>query len=184
MTVFKRLIAYMKPYWWRIAIAALASSAYGGLDAAFAYMVEPLLKKIFVTKDVFIFSILPAAIILVFVLRGLFRFLNDYFMKTAGQLAVQDVRNEIYKKNIHLGLRFFSRHQTGSLMSRVGTDVGMMQDGVASIITGVFRDGIGLVGLLGVIIYRDWQLALISILVIPLSIYPAKIIGTKIKKNA
>ena len=99
MTVFKRLLLYMKPYWWRIVLAALASSAYGGLDAAFAYMVEPLLKKIFVSKDIFIFTILPFAIILIFVFRGICRYLNDYFMRTAAQLAVQDVRNEIFKKD-------------------------------------------------------------------------------------
>src|SRR5450432_2939079 len=91
MSVFKRLILYMKPYWWRILLAALASSAYGGLDAAFAYMMEPLLKKIFMTKDMFIFSFLPIAIILIFVFRAVCRYINDYCMNTAAQLAVQDV---------------------------------------------------------------------------------------------
>ena len=184
MAVFKRLLLYMKPYWWRIVLAALASSAYGGLDAAFAYMVEPLLKKIFVTNDVFIFSILPLAIILIFVFRGICRYLNDYFMRTAAQLAVQDVRNEIFRKNIVLDLNFFHRNQTGSLMSRIVNDVAMMQDGVGGIVTGLFRDAIGLVSLIGVIFYRDWHLAIISILVIPLSIYPAQYLGKKIKLNA
>ncbi len=174
----------MKPYWWRIVLAALASSAYGGLDAAFAYMVEPLLKKIFVTNDMFIFSILPFIIILIFVFRGICRYLNDYFMRTAAQLAVQDVRNEIFRNNIVLDLSFFHRNQTGSLMSRIVNDVAMMQDGVGGIVTGLFRDAIGLVSLIGVIFYRDWHLAIISILVIPLSIYPAQFLGKKIKLNA
>ncbi len=184
MAVFKRLLLYMKPYWWRIVLAALASSAYGGLDAAFAYMVEPLLKKIFVTNDMFIFSILPFIIILIFVFRGICRYLNDYFMRTAAQLAVQDVRNEIFRNNIVLDLSFFHRNQTGSLMSRIVNDVAMMQDGVGGIVTGLFRDAIGLVSLIGVIFYRDWHLAIISILVIPLSIYPAQFLGKKIKLNA
>ena len=184
MTVFKRLLMYMKPYWWRILLAALASSAYGGLDAAFAYMVEPLLKKIFVSKDVFIFSILPVVILLIFLFRGICRYLNDYYMRTAAQLAIQDVRNEIFRKNIFLDLNFFHRNQTGSLMSRIVNDVSIMQEGVGGIISGVFRDVLGLVSLLGVIFYRDWQLAIISILVIPLTIYPAQILGKKIKLNA
>jgi subfamily B ATP-binding cassette protein MsbA len=174
----------MKPYWWRILLAALASSAYGGLDAAFAYMVEPLLKKIFMTKDMFIFSFLPFAIILIFVFRAVCRYINDYFMNTAAQLAVQDVRNEIFRKNVFLDLKFFHRNQTGSLMSRVVNDVAAMQNGVGEIVSGVFRDAIGLVSLLGVIFYRDWQLALISILVIPLTIYPASILGKKVKITA
>jgi subfamily B ATP-binding cassette protein MsbA len=145
MPVFKRLALYMKPYWWRILLAALASSAYGGLDASFAYMVEPLLKKIFVSKDTFIFSILPLIIILIFLFRGICRYLNDYFMRTAAQLAVQDVRNEIFRKNIFLDLNFFHQNQTGSLMSRIVNDVAIMQEGVGGIISGVFRDVIGLV---------------------------------------
>lgn len=174
----------MKPYWWRILLAALASSAYGGLDAAFAYMVEPLLKKIFMSKDVFIFSFLPLAIILIFVFRAICRYANDYFMNTAAQLAVQDVRNEIFKKNIYLDLSFFYRNQTGSLMSRIVNDVAAMQNGVGGIVSGIFRDAIGFFSLLGVIFYRDWQLALISILVIPLTIYPASILGKKMKRTA
>ena len=184
MPVFKRLILYMKPYWWRILLAALASSAYGGLEGAFAYMVEPLLKKIFMTKDMFIFSFLPLAIILIFVFRAICRYVNDYFMNTAAQLAVQDVRNEIFRKNIVLDLQFFNRNQTGSLMSRIVNDVAVMQNGVAEMVSGLFRDTIGLISLLGVIFYRDWQLALISFLVIPLTIYPANILGKKIKLTA
>ena len=184
MPVFKRLILYMKPYWWRIVLAALASAAYGGFDAAFAYMIEPLLKKIFMTKDLFIFSFLPLAIILIFVFRALCRYLNDYFMGTAAQLAIQDVRNEIFRKNIFLDLQFFHRNQTGSLMSRVVNDVAAMQNGVGEIVSGVFRDAIGLISLLCVIFYRDWQLALITFLVIPLTIYPANILGKKIKTAA
>lgn len=174
----------MKPYWWRVLLAALASSAYGGLDAAFAYMVEPLLKKIFMTKDMFIFSFLPVAIILIFVFRAVCRYLNDYFMNTAAQLAVQDVRNEIFRKNVFLDLKFFHRNQTGSLMSRIVNDVAAMQNGVGEIVSGVFRDAIGFFSLIGVIFYRDWQLALISILVIPLTIYPASILGKKMKLTA
>lgn len=174
----------MKPYWWRIVLAALASSALGGLDAAFAYLIEPLLKKIFMSKDMFVFSFLPGAIILLFVFRAVCRYINDYFMGTAAQLAVQDVRNEIFRKNILLDLKFFYHNQTGSLMSRIVNDVGSMQNGVGDIVSGVFRDSIGLVSLLGVIFYRDWQLALISILVIPLTIYPASILGKKIKSMA
>ena len=174
----------MKPYWWRIVIAALASAAFGGMNGAFAYLVEPLLKKIFMTKDMMIFSILPLGIVILFLMRGICRFTNDYFMRTAGQLAVQDVRNDIYSHNIYLGLRFFGRHQTGELMSRVLNDVSVMQEGVGNIITCVFRDGLGVLSLLGVLFYRNWQLAIISFLVIPLTIYPAQLIGKKLKNIA
>ena len=69
-------------------------------------------------------------------------------------------------------------------MSRALNDVNMMQSGVGSVITGVFRDGLSAVSLLGVIFYRDWKLALISFIVIPVIIYPAQKIGKRIKRLA
>ena len=181
MKQFKRLLAYSRPYWWRLVIAAIASLAVGSMDGAFAYLVEPVLKRIFSGKDMLIFSLLPLGIILLFVIKGLCRYTNDYFMRTAGQLAVQDVRNEIYSRNMRLGLGFFMRHPTGTLMSRVTSDVTAMQEGVASMTTGLFRDSVSAIGLLGVIFYRNWLLALITFAVIPLTVLPARKIGKKIK---
>ncbi|HJV33749.1 lipid A export permease/ATP-binding protein MsbA [Geomonas sp.] len=182
--VFFRLLGYSRPYAWRIALAAVGSLGVGGMDGAIAYLVEPVLKKIFSGQDMRIFYLLPFGIVLMFMLRGLCRYTNDYFICTAGQLAVQDVRNEVYDRQMHLSLGFFHRHGAGSLMSRVLTDVGMMQDGVAQVINGLFRDVISSVSLLCVLFYRDWKLALISIVVIPLTVLPAQKIGKRIKTLA
>ena len=181
MKTFGRLIRYSKPYLWRIVIAAVASLGVGAMDGTFAYLVEPVLKKIFADKDLFVFTLLPIGIIALFLLRGACRFINEYFMGTAGQLAIQDVRNEVYSRTMRLSLGFFHRQTTGGLMSRVLSDVSAMQDGVATIVSGVFRDGISALSLLGVVFYRNWQLALISFVVIPLSVYPAQMIGRRIK---
>jgi ATP-binding cassette, subfamily B, bacterial MsbA len=175
------LISYCRPYWWRILLAAVGSLGVGGMDGAFAYLVEPVLKKIFSGKDTQIFFLLPFGIIALFALRGACRYTNEYFIRTAGQLAVQDVRNDIYKKNMALSIGFFNKQPTGALMSRIMNDVTMMQEGVANIITGLFRDGFSAVSLLSIIFYRNWKLALISFLVIPLTVYPAQKIGRKIK---
>ena len=161
MELFKRLISYSKAYWRRLLIAALASIGVGAMDGAFAWMVEPLLNKIFTEKKLFILTLLPLGIILLFLFRGTCRFLNDYFMKTAGQLAVQKIRNEVYEKSMRLSLGFFNKQSTGVLMSRILNDVNAMQDGVANIITGFFRDGFSALSLLTVIFYRNWQLAII-----------------------
>jgi subfamily B ATP-binding cassette protein MsbA len=117
-----------------------------------------------------------------FVLRGLCRFTNEYFMGTAGQLAIQKVRAEVYRCTMGLSIGFFHRHTTGGLMSRVLSDVGAMQSGVANVVTGLFREGISAISLLCVVFYRDWKLAIISFIVIPISVYPAQKLGKRIKK--
>ena len=184
MNNFKRVLHYCAPYWWRIALAALASLAVGSIDGSIAYLVEPVLKRIFSGKDMLIFSLLPVGVILLFIIKGVCRFANDYFMRTAGQLTVQDVRNEIYSHTMRLGLGYFTRQPTGALMSRVTNDVTMMQEGVGSVVTGLFRDTFSAAALLGVVFYRNWQLALITFVVIPLTAVPAQTIGKRIKKNS
>jgi len=184
MKNFKRILSYCRPYWWRIALAAVASLAVGSIDGAIAYLVEPVLKKIFTQKDELIFMLLPVGVVTLFVIKGICRFTNDYFMRTAAQLSVQDVRNQIYSHNMRLGLGFFTRHPTGSLMSRVTNDVNVMQDGVGSVVSGIFRDTFSAIALLGVVFYRNWELALITFVAIPATAWPAQKIGKKIKTIA
>jgi subfamily B ATP-binding cassette protein MsbA len=182
MNTFKRLLSYSRPYWLRILFAVVGSSIVGGMDALFAYLSGPIVKQLFATKDWLLLQLLPIVIISIFLVRGLARYLNDYFIRTSGQLAIQDIRNELYRKNMFLGLGYFSRNQTGALMSRVLNDVGLMQEGVANIVTGLFRDGLGAVFLLGMIFYLNWKLALIAFLVLPATVYPAQKIGKRIKR--
>jgi len=184
LETFFRVLQYSRPYWWRIAIAMVATLGVSATDGAIAYLVAPLLQKIFTEKDLTIFYLLPFAVIIVFIFRGICRYVYDYFITTAGQLAVQDIRADIYQKNIFLSLRFFNNNSTGMLMSRILNDVGVMQNGVANIVTGVIRDGFTALGLLGVVFYRNWQLALISLVVIPLTLLPAQKIGKRIKNYA
>ncbi len=184
MESLKRLLHYSRPYWWRIVIAALASLTVGGMDGVFAYLSGRIVKQLFIQKNWQILGYLPLAIIIIFLVRGLGRYVNDYFIRTAGQLAIQDIRNEVYRRNIHLSLGFFGRHPIGALMSRIMNDVSMMQEGVANVITGIFRDGFGALFLLGVIFYLNWKLAIIAFFVLPATIYPAQKIGRRIKNLA
>jgi subfamily B ATP-binding cassette protein MsbA len=181
MNIFKRLLTFSKPYWWRISLSAFASAGVGSIDALIAYMVAPFLTQVIKKGDTTFLLLMPLAIVIVFSFRGFCRYVNEYFIRTAGQLAIQDIRSRIYHNNMNLSLSFFTRNTTGILMSRVLNDVTIMQEGVANVITGLFRDGLGAAFLMGVLFYRNWRLALIASLVIPLTVYPAQKIGRRIK---
>ena len=184
MSAFGRIVQYSKPYWVRIVVALTASATLGAMDGAFAYLVEPLLKRVFATKDLTIFTLLPVGVIFLFVARAGGRFLNDYFLRTAGEMAIREVRNDIYKNSIILDLKYYNTNTTGGMMSRVISNVDGMQNGIANVITTIFRDGVSAVSLLGVLFFRNWMLALIAFIAIPLSAYSAKVIGKRIKMLA
>ena len=181
MGTFARLLQFSRPYWWRIAISLAATLVVAALNGTIAYLIKPALEKMFVQKDLKIFLLLPIGVIAIYLIRGACRFTADYFVSTAGQLAIQDIRESFYRKNIYLSMRFFNNNPTGALMAKVLSDVSVMQEGVANIVTGLLRDSFSILGLLGVIFYRNWELALVSIVVIPVTIIPAQKIGKRIK---
>jgi len=182
--VLIRTLAYLKPYWMLLVISALCSMVVGAMDGAFAYLVEPVLKRIFAGKDTGIFLLVPVGIIVLFVLRGICRFTYDTTIKLAGQKAIQDIRNDLYSNTIRKDMAFYNQQATGELMSRMTNDIGMMQEGMANVVCGLFRDLISFISLLVVIFYRNWQLAILCFIVLPVTVYPAQLIGKKIKNAA
>lgn len=180
-STLKRTLGYFKPYWKLLVISAICSSIVGAMDGAIAYLVEPVLKKVFAGKDTFIFMLVPLGIIILFIVRGLTRFTYDMTIKLAGQKAIQDIRNSLYSSTILQDMAFFNRKATGELMSHMTNDIAQMQEGIGQVVSGLFRDLISASSLLGVIFYRNWQLAIISFVVIPATAYPAQLIGKKIK---
>ena len=180
----KRTLSYFIRYWWLLVVSSVFSLIVGVTDAGFAYLVEPVLKRMFSGHDTLIFWLVPLGIIVLFLVRGGSRYIYDTTIKLAGQKAVQDIRDEFYRITIHQDMAFYHKQSTGDLMSRMTNDITTMQEGLGQVVTGIFRDIISLVSLLGVVFYRNWQLALITFLVFPLTIYPAQWIGKKIKKSA
>lgn len=179
--VLKRTLAYFVPYWKLIVVSAVCSAIVGGMDGAFAWLIEPVLKKIFSGKDTGIFLLVPLGVVVLFAVRGVARFTYDVTIKLAGQKAVQDLSNEIYASTVRQDMAFFNRRSTGELMSHATNDISAMQQGIANVMVGLFRDILSAFSLLGVIFYRNWQLAIFTFVVIPLTAYPAQLIGKKIK---
>lgn len=182
--VLLRTLVYLKPYWKLLVVSALCSMVVGAMDGAFAYLVQPVLQKIFDGKDTTIFLLVPVGIIALFILRGICRFTYDTTIKLAGQKAIQDIRNDLYSSTIRKDMTFYNKQATGELMSRMTNDIGMMQEGMANVVCGLFRDLISFTSLLVVIFYRNWQLAILCFVVLPVTIYPAQLIGKKIKNAA
>lgn len=177
----KRTLGYIKPYWKLLVVSALCSAIVGGMDAGIIALTKNVLEKILSAKNTGIFLLIPPGIILLFAIRGITRFTYDTSIKLAGQKAIQDIRNAMYASNIRLDMAFFNRNAAGEMMSRMANDIGAMQDGIANIVTGLFRDLISVVALLGYLFYLNWQLALLSFVAIPATAYPARLIGKKIK---
>ena len=179
--VYRRLLRYSRPYYGRIGLAMLGSLAVAGVDVASAQLVRPLVDKVLGAGNYYLVNYVPFIIIGLALIKGAGRYIQEYFIKTAGQLVVQDIRNDLYEHSMGLSMRYYSRNTTGGVMSRILNDVGMLQRSAADVLVESVREIFALVGLTASAFYSDWKLACVAFVVLPAAIVPASVIGRKIK---
>lgn len=179
--VYRRLLTYSRPYYGRIGVAMVGSLAVAGVDVASAQLVRPLVDKVLAAGNYYLVNFVPFIIIGLALIKGAGRYIQEYFIKTAGQLVVQDIRNDLYSHTMGLSMRYYTRNTTGGLMSRILNDVGMLQRSAADVLVETVREVFALVGLTASAFYSDWKLACVAFLVLPAAIIPASVIGRKIK---
>lgn len=179
--VYRRLLSYSRPYYGRIGLAMVGSLAVAGVDVASAQLVRPLVDKVLAAGNYYLVNFVPFIIVGLALIKGAGRYVQEYFIKTAGQLVVQDIRNDLYSHTMGLSMRYYTRNTTGGLMSRILNDVGMLQRSAADVLVDTVREVFALVGLTASAFYSDWKLACVAFLVLPAAIVPASVIGRKIK---
>jgi ATP-binding cassette, subfamily B, bacterial MsbA len=182
MTTTQRLIQLIKPYWVRLLAAMVCMVVVAGTTSLMAFMVKPVLDDIFIQKNAAILSFLPLLIILLYVVQGFFAYGQSYLMSFVGEKIVAGLREGLYAHLQKLSLAYFDRTATGLLMSRIINDVNLIQGAVSSAVTGILKDSFTILGLIGVIFYRDWQLAILAILVLPIAVIPILKFGRKLRK--
>jgi subfamily B ATP-binding cassette protein MsbA len=182
MKVYGRLLRYVRPYLGKLIISALSMVGVAAMTALTALIIKNVLDDVFIAGDRRMLLLIPAAIMVIYIFKGFFRFVRTYVMSWVGLKIVQDIRNELYEHMHRLSMSFFTETPTGILMSRVTYDVSMMQRAITVALVGVFRDVFTIFALLGVVFYRNTELALISLVGFPLAYYPLVRFGRRMKK--
>ncbi len=180
--IISRLYQVLKPYRKMLAIAMVGMVVVALFNAAQAYMVKPLIDKIFVNKDPVLLDILPLALILLFLLKGIFYFLYSYLLEWVGQRVIRDLRNRIFSHLNRLSLSFYHKVPTGELISRIINDVTLLQGAVSHALIRMLRDFFTVLGLLVVIFMMDWRLALVTLVFLPLAAVPVVVFGKKFRR--
>lgn len=182
-SLYHRLFRYTRPYVGRILVAVAASLLVSGADVTMARMVKPLVDEVLSGKARDLVNLVPVFIVGIAFVKGLGRFVQEYFIKTAGQMVVQDIRKDLYGHSLSLSMGYYSRSSTGNVMSRILNDVGTLQSASADVLVDGTRESLTLVGLTTLAFYTDWRLATLAFLVLPLTVIPMVFLGRKIKQN-
>ncbi|MGX9365633.1 lipid A export permease/ATP-binding protein MsbA [Desulfoplanes sp. PS50] len=181
LRLLKRSMSYFTPYKIRITLSVISMAVVAACSGAAAFLVKPALDNIFIDKDEKSLVFIPVVLIGVFLLKGIFRFLQNYEMNYCSLKVLEELRNELYEKIIRLPLGFFEDNQVGMLMSRILNDVTQIRSSLPSIVM-LIRQILTMIGLLVVVFYRDPYLACFAVLVLPLAVYPFVYFGKKLRK--
>lgn len=162
-------------------LSVVASIFVAATSGATAYIVKPTLDKIFINENRTGLVLMPFIIVIIYFIRGIFRFIQTFSLKYIGQRVIQSLRNDLYVKIVKLPLKFFNENSTGILMSRITNDVNMMQSSIPAFVN-IIRDSFTIVGLACVLVYQDYIMAVSAFVVLPfIGIIIVKV-GKKAKK--
>ena len=181
---FGRLLRYVRPYRGRFIGAFLCSGLVAALSGAYAWLVRPVLDGIFIEKNETLLLVLPLALLGVAVLKALFSYGQTYLMNYVGNQVITDIRQKLFDRLMRLPVGFHDSNTSGRLVSRVVSDVSVMANAVSSVLKDMFLNGLTFLAMLGVIFYQNWQLAGLSLIVIPLAGITTVRMGKRLRKLA
>jgi len=176
------LLQFVKDSWFKLALSALCSAVVAAMTAASAYLVKPVVEKIFEQKDAQMLMLIPLIVIAVFLIKGVAAYGSYYLLNYVGQSVIMRLRNRLYSHMQDLSLAFFQREKTGDLMSRITNDVTIISSMFSSVITGSIRDCFTIIGLLSVTYYLIPKLAIYAFVVLPIAAFPIFHFGRKIRR--
>ncbi len=164
--------------------AGICMLTYSGSTAALAFFLKDILDDIFIAKDAAMLQVLLPLVFGIFVVRGLAVFGQAFFMGYVGLHIVMQLRNMLYRCITGLSLSFFQKEKTGVLMSRITNDVNIIRTMVSTAVTDLITNICTIICLMGVVIYRDWQLAILGLGVLAFAIYPVVYFGRRSRKHS
>ena len=182
MALYLRLLRFLQPYWVKLAFAMAFMSLVGGTDGLTAYLVKPVMDKIFFERNGKLLILIPFGVMLLYLTKGVFDYLQAYLMGFVGQKIITDIRNLVFKRLQLQPLAYFDKTPTGLIISRITNDISLIQGAVADSFTAILKDAFTIVTLIFVVFYRDWKLAIIAFIVLPFATYPIIAFGRRLRK--
>jgi subfamily B ATP-binding cassette protein MsbA len=180
LPLIRRCLGYFLPHKARIIVAVISMTLVAAMTGAAAYLVKPAFDEIFGKKDETALLLIPLAYVVVFAIKGVFRYLQNYEMRLSGLKVLETLRNELHAKMVRLPLPFFEDNEVGMLMSRIIMDVNQIRNSLPALVMMV-RQVLEMGFLIAVAFYQDAFLATIALVVLPIAVYPIIYFGKKLR---
>ena len=184
MKNYMRLLAYIKPYTRRLALAVVCIIMAAGANLYLPWIIKDMIDDVLMSKDMVMLNLIAAGILVVMFTRGVFYYGQSYLVSYVGQRVIIDVRSVLFRKFQRMPLSYYDKQQTGTVMSYITNDVAVMQSAIVDNLIELVTESSILIGSLAMMLYLDWKLSLLTLMTIPLVGFAMKIFGRKLKRSS
>jgi subfamily B ATP-binding cassette protein MsbA len=211
MNELLRLLGYARRYWIYLTVSVLLMACVGAAHGMMALLIGPIFDRVLnpaspdtpvalFTDPIFqrtvhlhdlapdwihnVWTMVAFSILLVFIVKGACDYFANYLVNYVGFSSVTDLRNAVFAKVLRLDAQFFESHSTGRLMSSIMNDIDKVQVAVSHILADFLRQVFVVLGLLFVILHKDWKLAIVSLTVLPFVLLPTARLGMRIRRTS
>ncbi len=183
--IIGRLLVFLRPYVWpQFGGALVCMIAYSAMSGAVPWLVRSLIDDVFAARDERMLSMLPALIVVVFVVRAAVNFGQAYLGEWVGESIVYDLRGQLQQKVQRLPVSFFDRTPSAQVVSRMTSDVLLVRQALTDGAASVIRDVTTMVVLVCVAFWLDTTLAVVAFLVLPAIVLPLSALSRKMRSLA
>jgi len=165
--LYLRLLRYVKPYWGVFAFSIIGMLITAATEVVLPAAIKPFLDGTFVEKDPFLIKWVPLFLIMIYVIRGFGSYIGTYASAWVGNKVVVDLRDQMFRRMLALPLGYFHDTTTGNLISRFTFDAAQVTSAATNVVTVLVKDSVTIIGLLAYLLYVDWKLTLISLIMVP-----------------
>ena len=196
--LMRRLLTYLRPYRWQVTIAIASIILKSFCDVLGPYLVKVAVDRYLApvkgTTSTALWSWLSprplhgiaqisAIYFSLLVLTFVFEFLQTYFMQWTGQKVMFDLRSQIFRHLQRMHVAFYDKNPVGRLVTRVTTDVDALNEMFTSGVVSIFEDLFVLLGIVGIMLWMNWKLALITFAVLPFIVVATKVFRDKVRDS-
>lgn len=183
MTLYLRILSYIKPYMHRLIFAMFCTIMAAAGNLYIPWIIKDMIDEVLADKNGTMLNWIAASIIAIFVVRGLFWYGQNYLMSYVGQSVIIDIRAAVFKKLQRLRVSFYDKNKTGTIMSYVTNDVNALQSAMVENTIEMITEGFILIGSVVAMIYLDWRLTLFTVCTFPVVLWFMEFFGKKIRKT-
>ncbi len=179
---WRRLLAYLHPYKWRLFAAIIGVLFSAGLSLVFPAVISSVVDSVFVEADLALLDEITLLLLLVFLLRSFAAFAQNYNLNYVGEKIVVDIRQELYAHLQFLSVRFYTDRRVGELVSRISSDVTVVRTVLTGNISTLLQQSMTLLGSIGVMFWLNWRLTLFIIVLMPVIVGVGFVLGSAIRR--